>query len=96
MPPHLAEVCRAGSPCPLTLAHPAGPAPSRTDVYRPGPPGSGNGFLDVLSSAQTPILIAIGILAVGLLVTITWSNWREARRDRKDGPAAPPTEHPKR
>ncbi|MFI6893622.1 hypothetical protein ACIBM4_05870 [Streptomyces sp. NPDC050256] len=84
MPSHLAEVCRAGSPCPLTLAPPAGAAPSRTDVYRPEPAESQNGFLDVLSSTQTLILIAV--LALGLLMTITWSNRRKAHAARKDAP----------
>ncbi|MFG2409527.1 hypothetical protein ACGFR8_35390 [Streptomyces brevispora] len=72
------------------------PRPSRTDVYRPEPPGSENGFVDVLASAQTLILIAIAILAVGLLLTITWSNRREARHASKEEPAAQSAERPER
>ncbi|MFG2631024.1 hypothetical protein [Streptomyces sp. NPDC048473] len=92
MPSHLTEVCRAGSACLSTLAHSAGPAPSRTDVYRPEVPASENGFLDVLFSVQT--LIAIAILALGLFLVTTWSNRREARHRKTQAMRPPvPPEH---
>lgn len=91
MPSHLTEVCWAGSACPATLAH---PDPSRTDVYRPEGPGSGNGFLDVLFSAQSLLLITIGVLAVAMLLAVTWSNRREDRSGRNDAQAVRPPHPP--
>lgn len=89
MPSHLTEVCRAGSACPAALAH-----SSHTDVYRPEPSGSDNGFLDLLSSAQSLLLITIGALAVALCLAATWSSRRERRRGEPDAPDRRPPHSP--
>ncbi|MFG2525890.1 hypothetical protein [Streptomyces sp. NPDC048527] len=94
MPSHLTEVCRAGSARPATPAHSGHPTTPRTDVYQPESPGSGSAFLDVLFSAQSLLLIAIGVLAITMLLAVTWSNRREDRRGKRDTPTVRPPHPP--
>ncbi|MFE3142038.1 hypothetical protein [Streptomyces scopuliridis] len=96
MPSHLTEVCRAGSACPRTLARPdADTTPSPAEVYRPGDTPTDGGLVDFLASAQSLILIAVGILAVALLAATTWHNRCEAHEEKKAAPNAQPPKPPK-
>ena len=67
----------------------ASDSPAPDDTYVPEHDDSGGGLFDLLASTQMILLVALGVLAVVLLVWVHFMHRREDRNLEREAPRGP-------
>jgi hypothetical protein len=83
-PTHRADCC-PDEPVRTAMAS---DTPARGDVYTPTHDDVGGGLIEFLTSTQTLVLGGVAVLALVLLVAVSWTQRREDRDlERQSGPS---------